>query len=150
MDGCDLSNIEKLEAFLECIAGRDQWDIRPNDVLLKEKNGLIAKLQKDLEDLADYRVSRKIEVYEDHFTTVIDLLHQMQKLKLPNGAPLLRRDQQSPYYKIISNYFSDNKKNISIETARNYFVEKKPEERSKGSEVPEDKKLFLIVPRKEE
>src|SRR5690606_17251794 len=119
-------------------------------ILLKEKNATIAKLRKEVEELTGYRVSRKIQVYEDHFTTVIDLLHQMQRLKLPNGAPLLRRDQQSPYYKIISNYFTDNKKNISIETARNYFVEKKPEDRSKGSEIPEDKILVLIVPRQEE
>ena len=141
-----LSNIEKLKSFQSFLSPKDQWNVRPNDVLLKEKDELIAKLQKENKQLTNFRVTRKIEIYEDHFTTVIDLLQQMQTLKLPNGAPLLRRDQQSPYYKILSNYFSNHKKEISLDTARNYFVDKAPEEAQKGVEIPENRKLFRIIP----
>ena len=141
-----LSNIEKLKSFQSFLSPKDQWNVRPNDVLLKEKDELIAKLQKENKQLTNFRVTRKIEIYEDHFTTVIDLLQQMQRLKLPNGAPLLRRDQQSPYYKILSNYFSNHKKEISLDTARNYFVDKAPEEAQKGVEIPENRKLFRIIP----
>jgi len=141
-----LSNIEKLKSFQSFLSPKDQWNVRPNDVLLKEKDELIAKLQKENKQLTNFRVTRKIEIYEDHFTTVIDLLQQMQTLKLPNGAPLLRRDQQSPYYKILSNYFSNHKKEISLDTARNYFVDKAPEDAQKGVEIPENRKLFRIIP----
>ncbi|MCA5005649.1 hypothetical protein [Sphingobacterium bovistauri] len=141
-----LSNIDKLKAFQSFLSPKDQWNIRPNDVLLKEKDELIAKLQKENKQLSNFRVNRKIEIYDDHFTTVIDLLQQLQTLKLPNGAPLLRRDQQSPYYKILSNYFSNNKKEISLDTARNYFVDKAPEDAQKGVEIPENRKLFRIIP----
>lgn len=141
-----LSNIEKLKSFQSFLSPKDQWNVRPNDVLLKEKDELIAKLQKENKQLTNFRVTRKIEIYEDHFTTVIDLLQQMQRLKLPNGAPLLRRDQQSPYYKILSNYFSNHKKEISLDTARNYFVDKAPEDAQKGVEIPENRKLFRIIP----
>ncbi len=141
-----LSNIDKLKIFQSFLSPKDLWNVRPNDVLLKEKDELIAKLQKENKLLSNFRVSRKIEIYEDYFTTVIDLLQQMQALKLPNGAPLLRRDQQSPYYKILSNYFSNNKKELSLDTVRNYFVYKAQEDAQKGVEIPENRKLFRIIP----
>jgi hypothetical protein len=91
---------------------------------------------------------RKIEIYDDYHTTVIDLFQQMQKLKLPNGAPLLRKDMLSPYYKILSNYFSNNKKKISIDTAKNYFVGE--DNSQKEVKIPEDRQLFVIVPKKKD
>lgn len=39
-----LSNIDKLKTFQSFLSPKDQWNIRPNDVLLKEKDELIAKI----------------------------------------------------------------------------------------------------------
>jgi hypothetical protein len=54
----------------------------------------------------------------------------------------------SPYYKILSNYFSNNKKKISIDTAKNYFVGE--DNSQKEVKIPEDRQLFVIVPKKKD
>jgi hypothetical protein len=47
------SNIGKLTEFQQYLATRDKWNIRPNDVLLKEKDGKIAELRACIPDLED-------------------------------------------------------------------------------------------------
>lgn len=140
-----VSNIRKLKEFLDFLSPKDQWNVRPNNILIKEKDELIAKLRKEVKALSDFRPQRKIEIYDDYHTTVIDLFQQMQKLKLPNGAPLLRKDMLSPYYKIVSNYFSNNKKEITLNAARNYFVGK--DDSQKELEIPKERQLFVILPK---
>lgn len=151
-----LSNIEKLEAFLECIAGRDRWNIRPNDILLKEKNAAIAQLksevralQSKLSGLEEFEVSVKAMIQDEHLPTFMNLIHQIKELSLPNGRKLLKSDYDSPYYKLVAKYFTYEGKDIPINSARNYFVQKDGKDAKKGVKIPEDKKLFLIIPKKE-
>lgn len=151
-----LSNIEKLEAFLECIAKRDRWNIRPNDVLIREKDATIAGLKSEVEalqgklsDLEEFEVSVKAMIQDGHLPTFMDLIHQIKELSLPNGRKLLKADYDSPYYKLVAKYFTYEGEDIPINTARNYFVQKDPKDAKKGVRIPKDKKLFLIVPRKE-
>ncbi len=103
-------------------------------------------LQKKLADHEKYEVSVKPMVQDDHLPTFMDLLQQMKNLTLPNGRKLLVSDHESPYYKMVSKYFVYNGKDIPINTARNYFVQKDPKDSMKGVKIPEDKKLFQIIP----
>ncbi|WP_134087763.1 hypothetical protein [Olivibacter sp. XZL3] len=151
-----ISDIEKLTAFLECIAKRDRWNIRPNDVLISEKDKTIAEQQYEIEslrsrlaELEEFEVSVKAMIQDDHLPTFMDLLHQLKNLSLPNGRKLLKADYDSPYYKLVAKYFTYEGKDIPINSARNYFVQKDSKDAKKGVKIPEDKKLFLIVPRKE-
>lgn len=150
-----ISNIEKLAAFLECIAGRDQWDIRPNNVLLKEKDATIVELESEvgdlrtrLSELEEFEVSLKAMIQDGHLPTFMDLIHQLKDLSLPNGRKLLKADYDSPYYKLVAKYFTYEGKDVPINSARNYFVQKDTKDARKGVKIPEDKKLFLIVPKK--
>lgn len=43
-----VSNTEKLRAFQEFLAPRDKWHIRPNELLLMEKDHLIAELREKI------------------------------------------------------------------------------------------------------
>lgn len=148
-----LSNIEKLTEFQQYLGTRDKWNIRPNDVLVKEKDGKIAELQahiqdleKRIEELSKHEVSQKILIQDGHLPTLIDLIRQLRDLRLPNGRKLLMCDHDSPYYKLVARYFSYEGKDVSSDTVRNYFVKKKEEEATKGSKVREGMKLFRIVP----
>lgn len=147
-----ISNIRKLNEFLDFLALLDKWNIRPNDLLIKEKDGEIMKLraelemlQKKLADLEKYEVAVKPMVQDDHLPTFIDLLQQMKNLTLPNGRKLLVSDHESPYYKMVSKYFVYNGRDIPVNTARNYFVQKDPKDSMKGVKIPHDKKLFQII-----
>ncbi|GAA0884113.1 hypothetical protein GCM10009120_27110 [Sphingobacterium siyangense subsp. cladoniae] len=148
-----VSNIGKLNGFLDFLSPLDKWNIRPNDLLIKEKDGEIMKLraeletlQKKLADLEKYEVSVKPMVQDEHLPTFIDLLQQMKNLTLPSGRKLLASDHESPYYKMVSKYFVYNGKDIPVNTVRNYFVQKDPKDSMKGVKIPDDKKLFRIMP----
>lgn len=150
-----VSNIEKLKSFQGFLSPKDQWNIRPNNMLLKEKEKLIADLREKIETLEnrlskleEFEVSVKAMVQDDHLPTFIDLIHQLKDLQLSNGRKLLRADYDSPYYKLVAKYFTYEGKDIPINTARNYFVQKDVKDSKKGVKIPEDKKLFLIVPKK--
>ncbi|WP_286849203.1 hypothetical protein, partial [Sphingobacterium sp. UBA7253] len=148
-----ISNVMKLGEFLEFLTPLDKWNIRPNDMLIKEKDEEIAKLRSELEilqnklaDLEKYEVSVKPMIQDEHLPTLIDLLQQMKNLTLPNGRKLLVSDHESPYYKMVSKYFVYNGKDIPVNTVRNYFVQKDPKDSMKGVRIPDDKKLFDIIP----
>lgn len=147
-----LSNIGKLTEFQQYLSTRDKWNIRPNDVLLKEKDGKIAELEAHILDLEEqlkahtkFGISQKVYVEDGYLPTLIDLIQQLRVVELPNGRNLLKSDHHSPYYKLIAKYFNHGGKEIPLDTARNYFVGK-GEAPIKGSQVPEDRKLFRIVP----
>jgi len=146
------SNIAKLTGFQQYLATRDKWNIRPNGVLVKEKDGKIAELEARIQDLEEqvkahskYSISQQVYVEEGYLPTLIDLVQQLRELELPNGRKLLKSDHHSPYYKLIAKYFNHGGKDIPLDTARNYFVGK-GESPIKGSQVPDDRKLFRIVP----
>jgi len=149
-----VSNIRKLNEFLEFLAPLDRWNIRPNDNLIKEKDDEIARLRSEIEilrnklaDLDKYEVSVKPMIQDEHLPTFIDLLQQMKNLSLPNGRKLLVSDHESPYYKMVSKYFVYNGKDIPVNTVRNYFVQKDPKDSMKGVKIPQEKKLFEIIPK---
>lgn len=151
------SNIRKLREFRIFLAPLDKWNIRPNDMLLTEKDEQISELKSELEilrnklaDLEKYEVSVKPMVQDEHLPTFIDLLQQMRNLKLPSGRKLLVSDHESPFYKMVSKYFVYNGKDIPVNTVRNYFVQKDPKDSMKGVKIPADKKLFLIIPIKQD
>ena len=125
-------------------------------MLIKEKDEQILGLKAELEilrnkmaDLEKYEVAVKPMVQDEHLPTFIDLLQQMRNLTLPNGRKLLDSDHESPYYKMVSKYFVYNGKDIPVNTVRNYFVQKDPKDSMKGVKIPDDKKLFEIIPLKQ-
>ncbi|MDR2276176.1 MAG: hypothetical protein LBF27_35055 [Sphingobacterium sp.] len=76
-----ISNIRKLNEFQSFLSPLDKWNIRPNDMLIKEKDEEIAKLRLELEilrnkltDLDKYEVSVKPMIQDEHLPTFIDLL----------------------------------------------------------------------------
>lgn len=46
-----ISNIGKLNEFLDFLAPMDKWNIRPNDMLIREKDEEISKLRAEMESL---------------------------------------------------------------------------------------------------
>ena len=152
-----VANIEKLTAFQGFLSPKDQWNIRPNDILLQEKDAKITELyakiealEKELEDLKEFNVSGKAMIQDEHLPTFMDLIHQIKDLSLPNGRKLVRSDYDSPYYKLVAKYFAYEGKDIPINSARNYFVKKDPKDAKKGVKIEEHEKLFKIVPKDRE
>lgn len=151
-----VSNIEILCRFQKYLNSIDQWDARPAKIVIAEKEDIIQnqyakidKLEKLLAEQNKYEVIQKIRIEDECLPSLIDLFQQLRLLKLPSGRKLLRSDHKSPYSKMISRYFSHGGKDIPIETARNYFVEKKGDVASKGTNIKLGQRFFEIIPVKE-
>src|SRR5690606_9545605 len=74
------SNIGKLTEFQQYLDTRDKWNIRPNDALLKEKDGRIAELEAHIQELkahTKYGVAQKVYVEDGYLPTLIDLIQQL-------------------------------------------------------------------------
>lgn len=148
--------VEKLQQFQKYLSSIDQWNARPPDIVIAEKDTLIHKQKEEIEiltqrlaELNKYEVSQKISIEDNALPTLADLLKQMGDLTLPSGRKFLRCDNKSPYSKMISKYFSQDGKDIPLETSRNYFIGKKDEITIKGTSVQEKHQLFEIIPIKE-
>lgn len=147
-----VENIRKLEQFRKYLNSIDQWNIRPSHIVIGEKDEIIKMQKEELEkvqarliELNQHEVVQKIRIEDEHLPTLIDLFQQIKNLELPSGRRLLRSDHKSPYSKMISKYFSHGGKDIPIETARNYFVEKKGDIPSKGTAIQQEHQIFKIV-----
>lgn len=150
-----LDRIEQLQEFQKMLNSIDKWNARPTHIVLVEKDLMIQqykdeneKLKQHISDLNQYEVKQKISIEEEHLPTLIDLFQQMRRLTLPSGRPLLRCDHKIPYAKLIAKYFSHGEKDIPVETARNYFVEKPGDIPTKGTTIYPDQQFFKISSKK--
>lgn len=146
-------NLAKLQKFQDYLKGIDEWNARPSHLVIAEKDDLIQnqkqeieKLNAKLAELNEYEVSLKILIDDGHLPTFIDIIQQLRELQLPSGRKLLKSDHKIPYAKMIAKYFSHGGKDIPIETARNYFVDKKGDVAIKGTAIQPEHRLFKIVP----
>lgn len=151
-------NIEprrQLEAFLNFLKSIDHWHkTEPIETLIGDKDNQIdklkhriAELESQLKDATKYDVVEKVALDKGGMPAFMNLIHQLQELTLPNGNKLTRSQTQSPWYKMIAKYFMHGDKDISINTARNYFPAQKDDIPPKFIEITEKDKLFKIVPK---
>jgi len=144
--------IQQLMAFQKLLRSVDQWNSsQAFEAVIAENNreilGLkkqISKLESQLQALRQFEPSTKIDIREKHLPTFIHLIHQLQDLVLPDERRLFNFQGQSAWYKLLSKYFTHDRRPIPIETARNYFPVQK-EKTSKEIEVPKNLQLFKII-----
>jgi hypothetical protein len=105
----------------------------------------IAELESQLKEATKYDAAEEIVINRDGKPAFMDLFHKIQDLTLPNSNKLTRSQTQSPWYKLIAKYFTHGDKDISIDTARNYFQAKKGDKPPKFIEIAEKDKFFKIV-----
>ncbi|SEI40031.1 hypothetical protein SAMN05216327_101247 [Dyadobacter sp. SG02] len=143
---------ERLRTFQTFLHSIDNWSSSLTlEAVIAENNreivGLkqqITELKDQLEALRRYETKTKIDIRDKHLPTFIHLIHQLQQLMLPDERRLFNFQEQSGWYKLVSKYFTHDRKPIPIETARNYFPVQK-EKTSKEVEVPEHLRFFKII-----
>ena len=148
----DVIKINKLNAFHEFMVSIDKWNARPPDGVNAEMEKTIAiqrehikKLEERLATLNEFEAAQKVWIEEGYLPTFIHLFLQIRDLTVKGSRKLLKSDHKSPYYKMISKYFSDGGSPVKIETVKNYFSPEAGTGKMK-TEVPPEKQLFKIVP----
>ena len=148
-----LEPTRKLEAFLEFLKTVDSWHkTAPIESVIGDKDNQIDKLKKriaelesQLKEATKHDAAEKIVIDKGGLPAFMNLIDQLQDLILPSDNKLTRSQTQSPWYKMIAKYFMHGDKEISIDTARNYFPAKKGDKPAKFIEIAEKDKLFKIV-----
>lgn len=148
-----LEPTKKLEAFWGFLKSVDRWHkTEPLESVISDKDNqidklkqLIAELESQLKEATKFDTPEKVVIDKGHFSAFMDLFDQIQDLTVPNGNKLTRSQTQSPWYKMIAKYFMHGDKEISIDTARNYFPAHKDDKPAKFIEIAEKDKLFKIV-----
>jgi len=148
-----LEPTRKLESFLTFLKSVDQWHkTEPIESVIGDKDNQIHKLKNRVAELEDqlkeatkYDAAEKVVIDRGGLPAFMNLIDQLQDLTLPNDNKLTRSQTQSPWYKMIAKYFVHGDKEISIDTARNYFPAKKGDKPAKFIEIAEKDKLFKIV-----
>jgi len=148
----DVIKINKLNAFKEFMISIDQWNSRPADIVNAEMEKLILTqrehiktLEERLARLNEFEAAQKVWIEEGYLPTFIHLFLQIRDLTVKGSRKLLKSDHKSPYYKMISKYFSDGGSPVKTETVKNYFSPEAGTGKMK-TEVPPEKQLFKIVP----
>ena len=144
-----IQQLTKFQTFLHSV---DQWNSsQALEAVIAENNKEIVNLRRQiialegqLEALRHHEPSTKIDIRDKHLPTFVHLIHQLQDLVLRDERRLFNFQGQSAWYKLVSKYFTHDRKPIPIETARNYFPVQK-EKTSKEIEVPEHSRLFKII-----
>ncbi|HEY4198453.1 MAG TPA: hypothetical protein VGM63_23095 [Mucilaginibacter sp.] len=152
-----LEPTRKLEAFLTFLKSIDRWHkTEPIESVIGDKDNQIDKLKQrvveletQLKEVTKFDAVEKIVIDKGGLPAFMNLINQVRDLTLPNDNKLTRSQTQSPWYKMIAKYFIHGDKEISIDTARNYFPAKKGDKPVKFIEVAEKDKLFKII-RKDE
>lgn len=153
-----MASVRKLEVFLSFLKTVDRWHkLEPIESVIAEKdreidrlNAKIEMLEAQLKEATKYDASEKIVLSKGGIAAFMDLVHQIQDLKLPNDNKLARSQGQSPWYKMIAKYFKHGDKEISIDTAHNYFPANKDDKPAKYINIDEEDKLFKIAPKDKE
>ncbi|MCF0075690.1 hypothetical protein LZD49_34785 [Dyadobacter sp. CY261] len=146
------AQIEHLKAFHRFLDSVNKWNSSQTlEMVIAENNKEILRLKQQiteleyqLQALRQFEPSTKIDIRDKHLPTFVHLIHQLQDLVLYDERRLLNFQGQSAWYKLVSKYFTHDRKPIPIETARNYFPVQK-EKTSKAIDVPKDLQLFAIV-----
>lgn len=143
----------KLDAFITFLKTIDHWHkTEPLELVIGDKDNQIGKLKERIAELeallkeaTKYNAAEKIMIDKGGMPAFMNLIDQLQDLTLPNDNKLTRSQTQSPWYKMIAKYFMHGDKEISIDTARNYFPAKKGDKPAKFIEIAEKDKLFKIT-----
>ena len=148
-----LEPTRQLEVFLTFLKSVDRWHkTDPIESVIGDKDNQIDKLKQrivelesQLKETAKFDAAEKVVIDKGGLPAFMNLIDQLQDLTLPNENKLTRSQTQSPWYKMIAKYFMHGDKEISIDTARNYFPAKKDDKPAKFIEIAEKDKLFKIV-----
>ena len=147
----DVIKLNKLHAFHGFMADIDKWNARPANIINAEMEKIInaqrehiRKLEERLSVLNEFEAAQKVWIEEGYLPTFINLFQQIRELKVTPTRKLLKSDHKSPFYKMISKYFTDGGNTIKTETVKNYFTPEVGLNKMK-TEVPVEKQLFKIV-----
>lgn len=148
--------IKQLRKFTEVLIPYDQWNFhKSNEAVVAQQELEIYELKQEIiklkEELKKATLLEKdgyINIRAERAHTLYDIMHQLQKIKLPDGFELLYPADQIVWRRMICKFFREDNKEINFNTIHRYFPTDKKNLGSKYKEIDQKDKLFNINPAK--
>lgn len=151
----DQKEIKHLKSFTGFLISIDKWNAHETDKeiimrLQNEINALRNKFNKQGEELKAFKLletTDQINIPKGYLLTLVDIFLELQKLEVSAKKELVVSRTQAIWMKLICKYFTEAHEPINYDRLKRYFSPD-PDNPSnvKHAEVPDNKKLFKIIP----
>lgn len=149
----DMEIVEKLLSFQKYLRSIDQWNTQKTlPEIIADQHEEISKQQTEItrlkEELKKATILEKkgyINIRAERAHTFYDIIHQLQKVKLPDGFELLYPADQIIWRRMICKFFREDNKEINFSTIHRYFPTDEKNLGRKYKEIDEKDKLFKIT-----
>lgn len=144
--------LQQLSQFADVLISLDLWnEHKANDsVVAKQESEILALKQKiellktELKEAKRLDTSQYIDIAKGGFLNFIDLINQLQELKLSSGRELVFSEFPIVWVKLICRFFREDHKEIEFDRVRRYFPKDKRNPGNRSSSVPLNQHLFEI------
>lgn len=152
----DMEILEKLTGFQKYLRSIDRWNtqktlpeiIADQHAEIRKQQSEIDRLKEELKKATILEKDGYINIRADRAHTLYDIMHQLQKIKLPDGFELLYPADQIIWRRMICKFFREDNKEINFSTIHRYFPTDEKNLGSKYKEIAQKDKLFKINPAK--
>lgn len=151
----DQKEIEHLKSFTGFLTAIDKWNCHETDkaAVVRLQTELYSALDQIKNQKAELKEAKKLEttdhinIPKGYLLTVVDLFIELQKQTVDDKVELVFSRTQAIWMKMICRYFTEDHQAIKYDRLKRYFSPD-PDDLSKVkfAEVPDNKKLFKIVP----
>lgn len=130
----------------------DSWNVHKSydNIVANQESDIytlrqqIETLKAELKKATALETTQFIDIPKGWFLSFVDLIIQLQEVKLPSGNELVFAEFQIVWVKMICKYFREDHKEIDFDRVRRYFPKDRRNPGSRSSAVPLDQHLFEI------
>ncbi|MCX3264197.1 hypothetical protein [Pedobacter agri] len=141
-----------LENFMSLLISLDKWNIHKSfgSVVAKQESDIhelqrqIETLKLELKNATELETTQFINIPKGGFLSFVDLVIQMEEIKLPSGKQLVFAEFQIVWVKMICKYFREDNREIDFNRVRRYFPKDRRNPGTRSSSIPADQHLFEI------
>lgn len=153
----DQQEIKHLKSLTGFLISKDKWNSHETEVeiIMRQQNQIntmqnkMDKMDKELKTFRLLETKDRIDIPKGYLLTLVDIVLQIQEQTIDGKIELAFAQTQAIWIKIICKYFTEAHLPIKYERIKRYFTPDPADlSKSKFSPVPENKKLFKIIPAK--
>ncbi|MCX2431613.1 hypothetical protein [Pedobacter sp. GR22-10] len=130
----------------------DNWNVHKSydNIVANQESDIYAlrqqieTLKAELKKATALETTQFIDIPKGVFLSFVDLIIQMQEMKLPSDKELVFSEFQIVWVKMICKYFREDHKEIDFDRVRRYFPKDRRNPGNRSSSVPSDQHLFEI------
>ncbi|MFF5383149.1 MULTISPECIES: hypothetical protein [Pedobacter] len=145
----EIAHLSQLKILLVSF---DRWNIHKSfdDIVANQESHILTlkrqinSLKAELKNATELETTQFINIPKGGFLSFVDLVIQMEEIKLPSDKQLVFAEFQIVWVKMICKYFREDNKEIDFNRVRRYFPKDRRNPGTRSSSIPADQHLFEI------